>query len=56
MLSREEMIERLKKAETDKVYFVYNDNNFEEMTDEKLETTYINMQNYLSDARTHTDY
>ncbi len=26
------------------------------MTDEQLTKTYINMQNYLFDARTHTDY
>lgn len=56
MLSREEMIERLVKADEDGVYKIYGEKNFSLLTDEEIENLYINMQNFLSDLRTSVYY
>ncbi len=52
--SREYYIEKFKAAREKREYFLYS-KNVEEMTLEDLKDEYANMQNYLSDARTH-DY
>ena len=49
---REYYIEEFRKARESKTYFLYGENP-EEMTLEELKNAYIDMQNYLSDARTH---
>ena len=52
---REFYIEKLKEAEESKTYFLYGlDPNT--MTLEELQDKYMTMVNYLSDARTHTDW
>ncbi len=56
MLTREEMIEELKKAHEDKTYIFYHGTDFENWSDEKVQSKYMDMRNYLSDARTHTDW
>lgn len=56
MLSREEMIERLVKADEDGTYKNYGSKNFSLLTDEEIEDMYINMQNFLSDLRTSVYY
>lgn len=56
MLSREEMIKKLEKAKEDRVYYCYGTEDFSTLDDEKISDLYSNMQNYLSDARTHSDY
>lgn len=43
---------RLKEAEERKIYFCYG-RDIDKMTDEEAKQAYSNMQNYLSDARTH---
>lgn len=48
MLSREEMIERLVKADEDGVYKIYGEKNFSLLTDEEIENLYIN-QNIVFD-------
>lgn len=50
--SKEYYIEKFKAAEENHEYFLYR-KNVEEMTIEELKDEYANMQNYLSDARTH---
>ena len=50
--SREYYIEKFKAAREKREYFLYS-KNVEEMTLEELKDEYANMQNYLSDARTH---
>lgn len=55
MLTRQEMIERMKKAKEEKIYFT-GITDYESLTDEEIIDQYANMQNYLSDIRTHTNY
>ncbi len=56
MLSREEMIEKMEKAHNDKSYIFYKDHDFKNWSDEKVQDKYIDMINFQSDARTHTDW
>lgn len=56
MLTIQEMKERLIQAHEDKSYISYGVKDFDSLTDKEIEDSYITMQNYLSDARTHRDY
>ncbi len=56
MLSREEMIERMREAEANGTYHFYGRYDFDTLDDEKIQSIYMDMINYLSDARTHTDW
>lgn len=49
---REYYIEEFRKAAENHTYYLYHQN-LEEMSLEELQDAYMNMQNYLSDARTH---
>ncbi len=49
---RDYFIEEFRKAREKGKYYLYGENP-EEMTLEELKDAYMNMQNYLSDARTH---
>ena len=49
---REYYIEEFRKARESGKYYLYGENP-DEMTLEELKDAYIDMQNYLSDARTH---
>ncbi len=49
---REYYIEEFRKARESRKYYLYGENP-EKMTLEELKDAYMNMQNYLSDARTH---
>ena len=49
---REYDIEEFRKARESGKYYLYGKNP-DEMTLEELKDAYIDMQNYLSDARTH---
>lgn len=56
MLDREIMVKKMKKAHEDKSYTFYGDNNFDDWSDEEVLNNYMDMLNFLSDARTHTDW
>lgn len=43
---------KLKEAQEKKIYFCYG-TDIDAMTEDEARTAYCNMQNYLSDARTH---
>ena len=49
---RDYFIEEFRKAREKGKYYLYGENP-EEMTLEELKDAYMNMQNYLSDARTY---
>ena len=53
--NREFYIEEFRKAKEEKRYYLYQYDP-EKMTLEELQSQYMNMINYLSDARTHTDW
>lgn len=56
MLDRETMLDKMKKAHEDKSYIFYGDSNFDDWTDKEVQNKYMDMINFLSDARTHTDW
>ena len=51
-MNRQEYLEKMKEAEKKKIYFFYG-LDLASLTDEELKNQYANMQNYLSDVRTH---
>lgn len=52
MNKRDEYLAKMKEAEEKGRYRFYG-LDLDSLTDEELEEQYINMQNYLSDVRTH---
>ncbi len=56
MLDKETMIENMKNAHEDQSYIFYGNSNFNDWTDEEIQNNYMDMLNFLSDARTHTDW
>ena len=58
-MDRKEMIARILQAKADKVYFLYDTfmlKDLEEMDEKQLIEIYANMQNYLSDKRTSSEW
>lgn len=57
MNKREEMIYKINQAEKDGEYRTYKTKDeIGDLNDKNLQDLYINMQNYLSDKRTHVNY
>ena len=52
---RQFYIDKFQEAEREKQYYLYGKDP-EKMTLEELQEQYMNMMNFLSDARTHTDW
>ena len=52
---RQFYIDKFQEAERENQYYLYGKNP-EKMTLEELQDQYMNMMNFLSDARTHTDW
>ncbi|MEQ2400629.1 hypothetical protein [Peptoniphilus hominis (ex Hitch et al. 2025)] len=57
MNKRQELIDELIKADQDGIYKTYKSTEeIKAMNNEEVQILYSNMQNYLSDKRTHTNY
>ena len=58
-MDRKEMISRILQAKADKMYFLYDTFTLkvlEEMDEKQLIEIYANMQNYLLDKRTSSEW